>query len=495
MKHVYFLLAVLLFANTLFAQSNTFPPNGAAGIGTTTPNKSSLLEVKSTTKGILIPRMTSTQKNAIASPATGLLIYQTNSSAGFYYYNGTAWTAVSSKGANTSLSNLTATTAVNEDLLPAINDSLNLGNNFFRWKDIYVQGNAYINDLTVGDGGSIVGTALGRDALSVNTGDFNTGIGADALTYNTTGTYNAAVGAYALLNNTTADGNTASGAIALYANTTGNNNTAHGSSALFSNKTGSNNTALGQSALYKTTTSDFNTAIGYNAGASYDNGYNNVFVGANTNVNGAGYFNVIAIGQATVCTASSQVTMGNSATNSYRAFANWSNISDGRYKKNVKENVPGLAFINKLRPVTYNLDATALDNFFHKNIPSKDSISTKAKAINDKALKEKEQIRYTGFVAQEVEKAANDLGYDFSGVDKAKDANDVYGLRYAEFVVPLVKAVQELSGQNDSLKSEIANLKSENETLEQRIAKLEALMKVQSASVSSVALQQNIPNP
>src|SRR4051812_25750098 len=73
---------------------NTFPANGSVGIGTTAPNGSSLIEIKSTTQGMLIPRMTKTQRDAIGAPATGLLIYQTNSTPGFYYYSGTAWTAL-----------------------------------------------------------------------------------------------------------------------------------------------------------------------------------------------------------------------------------------------------------------------------------------------------------------------------------------------------------------------------------------------------------------
>ena len=72
----------------LKAQTNTFPASGSVGIGTITPNSSSKLEIKSTTKGLLIPRMTQTQRNAIASPANGLLIYQTDNNPGFYYYNG-----------------------------------------------------------------------------------------------------------------------------------------------------------------------------------------------------------------------------------------------------------------------------------------------------------------------------------------------------------------------------------------------------------------------
>jgi hypothetical protein len=61
------------------------------GIGTTAPSASSALDITSTTSGLLAPRMTAAQKTAIASPATGLLIYQTDGTAGFYYYNGSAW--------------------------------------------------------------------------------------------------------------------------------------------------------------------------------------------------------------------------------------------------------------------------------------------------------------------------------------------------------------------------------------------------------------------
>ena len=95
MKKIFTLLVVLivvLISKSATAQ-NKFPSSGAAGIGTTTPNSSSLLEIKSTTKGLLIPRMTQTQRNAIASPAKGLLIYQTDNDPGFYYYDGSAWSS------------------------------------------------------------------------------------------------------------------------------------------------------------------------------------------------------------------------------------------------------------------------------------------------------------------------------------------------------------------------------------------------------------------
>ena len=58
-------------------------------------------------------------------------------------------------------------------------------------------------------------------------------------------------------------------------------------------------------------------------------------------------------------------------------------------------------------------------------------------------------------MAQDVEATAKQLGFNFSGVDAPKDANDVYGLRYAEFVVPLVKAVQEQQQIIEDLKKRI----------------------------------------
>ena len=69
--------------------------------GSAAKSASALLDLQSTTSGFLGPRMTQTQRDAIASPATGLLIYQTNNTPGFYYYNGAAWAAVSTSGGTT----------------------------------------------------------------------------------------------------------------------------------------------------------------------------------------------------------------------------------------------------------------------------------------------------------------------------------------------------------------------------------------------------------
>jgi hypothetical protein len=90
LKNYKFRGLLLFTAISLLSLSSTF---AQVGIGTETPAASAALEVTSSTnnKGILIPRITATQKDAINNPVEGLMIYQTSAPAGFYYYTGTAW--------------------------------------------------------------------------------------------------------------------------------------------------------------------------------------------------------------------------------------------------------------------------------------------------------------------------------------------------------------------------------------------------------------------
>jgi hypothetical protein len=84
--------------NTWVATNNLYNNGSSVGIGTTTPNNSAALEISSNSKGILLPSMTLAQRNSINTPATGLLIFQTDNTPGFYFYNGTAWVAMSGTG-------------------------------------------------------------------------------------------------------------------------------------------------------------------------------------------------------------------------------------------------------------------------------------------------------------------------------------------------------------------------------------------------------------
>jgi len=81
-------------------------------IGTATPNAAAQLDVSTTNKGFLAPKMTKTERDAITtvtSASKGLLIYQTDNKPGFYYYDGTAWTSLAG---SSSASGVDLTTAL-----------------------------------------------------------------------------------------------------------------------------------------------------------------------------------------------------------------------------------------------------------------------------------------------------------------------------------------------------------------------------------------------
>ena len=75
------------------------------------------------------------------------------------------------------------------------------------------------------------------------------------------------------------------------------------------------------------------------------------------------------------------------------------------------------------------------------------------------------KLKYSGFLAQEVEKAAKAANYEFSGYDTPKTERDLYKIKYAEFVVPLVKGMQEQQTIIDELKKQMAEMKREIELL------------------------------
>jgi hypothetical protein len=119
-----------------------------------------------------------------------------------------------------------------------------------------------------------------------------------------------------------------------------------------------------------------------------------------------------------------------------------------RVKNHVSDNVPGLSFITALRPVT-----------FHYDIQKENELMGIIDTSKWTGKYDIEKITFSGFIAQEVESAADAINYDFSGLDKS---GDIMALRYAEFVVPLVKAVQEQQALITKLESRIAALEEAN---------------------------------
>jgi trimeric autotransporter adhesin len=299
-------------------------------------------------------------------------------------------------------------------------------------------------------------TASGVYSLFNNeTGNSNTATGNKSLYSNTTGWSNTASGVYSLFNNETGNKNTATGNNSLCSNTTGGSNTATGCESLYANTTGVNNTATGYSSLYANTVGNANSAYGKFALQFNETGSSNSALGYGAFSSGSSYDNSTGLGFDAEPGASNTIRLGNSSVSTIGGYANWTNVSDGRFKTEVKEDVAGLDFILKLRPVTYRLDMDAIAQF-HK---TPDSLRLPA----SEALKAEEL--QSGFIAQEVEKVANSLGYDFHGVDKPKNKNSSYGLRYAEFVVPLVKGMQEQQKMIEKQQEMIKELQAEIEKL------------------------------
>jgi hypothetical protein len=71
-----------------------FETNGGIAIGATSVSSSAILELTSTSRGFLSPRMTEAQRNAISSPSTGLLVYQTDVDEGYYIYKSFGWVQI-----------------------------------------------------------------------------------------------------------------------------------------------------------------------------------------------------------------------------------------------------------------------------------------------------------------------------------------------------------------------------------------------------------------
>lgn len=313
-------------------------------------------------------------------------------------------------------------------------------------------------------------TGLGYSALtSHTTGTFNTGVGTYALRANTAGSYNTAVGTYSLDANTSGTYNTATGYGALNDNS-GDFNTADGAEALAGNTTGLRNTAVGRSALGANTIGNYNTSVGCNSYSIFADGTYNTSIGYNAGPTAVtAKLNTTSIGYNAVPTSDNMVRIGNGNVQWIGGAVNWSVLSDGRFKRDIKEDIPGLAFIMQLRPVSYKWDIQGLNSFMQV----KNSDDNKGRNADEEGIRAQENILYTGFISQEVEKAAQSIRYNFSGVTAPKNANDIYSLRYAEFVVPLVKAVQEQQGTIQSLTTEIETLKKDREMLLERLNRLE----------------------
>ncbi len=288
-------LLLFLIANFTYAQ---------VGIGTTNPDPNAQLELSSTDKGLLMPRMALTATNSpapLTAHVEGMTVYNTATSApgpnqvtpGFYINDGNKWVKTSSEGwtlsgnAGTNSSNFLGTT----DNVPIRFKVNNLSSGIID----PIGKNSFYGYQAGASGSGSLNVGMGENVLKNNTsGGNDVAVGYNALLYNTTGSHTVAIGANALKSNTTGGGNTAVGSENLENNSSGSNNTAVGFKSMKSNTTGSSNIAMGNSALSNNTSGTGNTALG-NAALS-----SNTIGTSNTAIGGGALANATATGNTSV---------------------------------------------------------------------------------------------------------------------------------------------------------------------------------------------------
>ena len=435
--------------------------NGNAGFGTTSPN--TRLEVNSNvsaTSGLRLTQLSSisltpvNNGKTLSVDAVGNVILTTAPGGG----GGSGWSLTGNAGTVD-------------------------GTNFIGTTD-NVPFNIRVNNQMAGRlDPALYNTFYGVTAGSNNsTGNYNTVIGHEAFLTSTSGYGNTSVGFRSLQFNTTGNTNTAAGHETMQHNTTGHTNAAFGIQSLQYNTTGYANSGFGASALFTTTTGTYNSSVGYASLAYNTTGSFNSSLGFGTDVPIFSTFsNATALGALAIVNAGDKVRIGDVNVTVIEGQPAFYTGSDGRFKTNISEDdVKGLDFIKRLRPVVYNFDTRKFEEFLTDRMPD----SARAIRLN-RDFSASTRLRRSGFIAQEVELAANEAGYNFDAIHKPANATDNYSLAYGQFVVPLVKAVQELSDQNELLKKEIAGIRALLNNQEGTINITDAGSK----------LFQNTPNP
>ncbi|MBK8499028.1 MAG: hypothetical protein IPL52_09470 [Flavobacteriales bacterium] len=329
----FLLVGYCISSIVLFGQGNV-------GINNPTPHASALLDLTSSNKGLLMPRMNTAQRTAIAAPATGLLVFDTTLNS-FYYFDGTVWLPISSGGAGwgttgnagTSVAahfvgttdNVPFSFRVNNTPAGRIDhekENVSLG---LRAGSALTSGvrNVAVGDsagaaMNTGHDNTMVGDNSGRGIVD---GRWNTLVGAKAGEGITSGYSNVYVGYTAGALSTTTQGNTAIGMAAGYAGASGGASTFVGSYAGYSATTGMWNTMLGSGAGFNTTTGNYNTFVGTGSGLSNQNGNQNVIVGTY-----AGQFNQIGNDNTLLGYLAGRNTQTNNNT-FIGSFSGWQNLT------------------------------------------------------------------------------------------------------------------------------------------------------------------------
>ncbi|MCB9342010.1 MAG: tail fiber domain-containing protein [Lewinellaceae bacterium] len=490
-------LALLLMASCcLFSQSNSNiqMPTSVNSDGSQ-PNTSAMLDVQSTTQGMLVPRMTTAQRMAITSPATGLLVFDTDKGS-FWFFGGTAWADLSTP---VRLADADGNTKIqveespNEDVI-----RMDLAGS----ERLVVRKNTPYDRTQVLFPGSSGNISLGDHAGdSTSTGIANILIGENAGRQNKTGNGNTSIGFAAGEMGTANFSNTFIGQEAGRYNTSGDN-TFVGAFAGKNTSSGGENTFLGSFTGINTTTGSFNTFLGRYAGQFNETGVSNTYVG-----HGAGALNVAGIGNVFIGQSAGTNELGsdklyieNSAADNTGALI-YGEFNNNLVRINGKLGLSRLPVTNKLEVEGEASKATPgewlanSDARLKKNIQPLNSQLMLQNLLalhgvtyewnDDKTgSKRPEGIQY-GFTAQNIQAVFPTLVEE----DKLGYLQTAYGT----YDAMTVEAIRALKNENDELKAEVDQLKSqvnEMEDIKQHLAKLETLF-LQKAETPAVYTDKN----
>ena len=317
MKKIFILLLTVFITQTVFSQVAVNSSGSAA-------DASAMLDVSSTSKGMLVPRMTTSQRTAISSPATGLLVFDTTTKS-FWFYDGgsSSWVEIKSSNNNTELADADNDTKIQVEK-NADNDKIHFttgGTDYFTMQNgrlnidntgssVFIGYEAGANDDLTDNYNTFVGfrsgenntsgesnIAVGYRSLRDNTtGVYNVAIGSDAMLENEDGSYNTVLGGRSMEDNVNGGENVAIGSFSLSSNIIGDKNTAVGSFSLINHKRNNENTAVGRYSLLSDTSGAYNTAIGSGALRSNINGNNNTALGVESLASSTGADENTAIG-------------------------------------------------------------------------------------------------------------------------------------------------------------------------------------------------------
>lgn len=191
----------------------------------------------------------------------------------------------------------------------------------------------------------------------------------------------------------------------------------------------------------------------------------------------------VALGANSTVTGANQNQIGGSGTTTY-VYGSVQSRSDARDKADISDTELGLNFLNKLRPVQFRWDYREdykenVEEEYEEEVTDPETgeirkeTKTRTKVVEHEKDGSKKRNRFhQGLIAQEVKAVMDEMGVDFAGYQdhSVNGGKDVLSIGYTEFIGPLIKAVQELSAENQILKTEI---QSQRDSFESRLAKLE----------------------